>query len=166
MTSHPNLPTARPGSRSVVTDPEGNRDREGCYTFNAFPPVDRSVRHLSVAAIRIGDHAHIEVASAWSHPHEKLPERSVEHRGVAGRLLMAWGHWLNWRAQLDADGVSRIAEVECPTRAMLLSYAVDTPVPLDPAPILAEDADAAREEDARAEEAASHGMIDAEEGDR
>jgi hypothetical protein len=111
-------------TRNIVEDPEGNRELEGRYTFNAFPPEGYEGFVLVVAALRLGDHAHLEVSTGRTAPRHSALE-SVEawrvrlRYALAGRLIMRWEEWLIVRAALDGVPWARIAEVERPSKGQL-----------------------------------------------
>lgn len=112
-------------SRSLVTPgtADHNRRRDpggpppgGC-TFNAFPPEGYEGPILTFAAVRLGDHAHIEVRSGrW---HINGPESARGITGQAGKLVLRWHEWAHLRDALDAGSVYRIAEVENPNAEQL-----------------------------------------------
>lgn len=96
-----------------------NREHEGGgYTFNAFPPDDYEGILFVVVALRLGDHAHLEISSGWHtpQPHSRAPSL---HYGKAGHLILRWPEWLALREIFDADDRFRIAEVERPTKGQL-----------------------------------------------
>lgn len=116
-----------PRNGKNVVEPEVaelNRRGEGLgrYTYNAFPPEDYSGVLLVFAAIRLGDHAHIEVESGRQtpQPHSIHPATNT---GRAGKLILRWHEWEKLREILDAAECTRIAEVERPTPGMAARYA-------------------------------------------
>lgn len=112
-------PRERP-SRNEVTDAwfKGTGGR----TFCAPPPLDYEGRVVCLEAIRVADHAHIEVSTGRQHANG--PGRDpTYHKGVAGRLVFAWGDWVHLRDALDAIPWVWLAEVEEPTPAQVDRYA-------------------------------------------
>lgn len=104
---------------------ETNRSRFASYTFNAMPPRDYDGPMMIFATIRLGDHAHIEIQSGnWrgTDPMYRDTEEGNANVGLAGRVVMQWHQWVAWRDLMDETTPYRIAEVECPTRAMLDRY--------------------------------------------
>jgi hypothetical protein len=93
---------------------EHNRERTGGYTFNLFPEDDYEGRVFVFAAIRIGDHAHVEASTGWALAARHGQDSSVRH-SFAGRLVMAWRDWLVFRDKLAEGEDVRIAEIERPT---------------------------------------------------
>lgn len=113
-----------PESRNLIEDyiAEQNRDptneRLGGYTFNAFPPDDYEGIIFIVAALRLGDHAHLEWSSGRQVPVPNGRQPALNY-GRAGRIILAWDDWLALRPTLDADERFRIAEVERPSQGQL-----------------------------------------------
>lgn len=93
---------------------EFNRTRGGAYTFNLFPPGDWDGFIFTVIVVRLGDHAHLDVRTGRS-----TSRGEGVSGGEAGKLVMAWAHWLHLRGMLEHHPGVRIAEVECPTRGQL-----------------------------------------------
>jgi hypothetical protein len=118
-------------TRNLITPEIAERARTtGSYTFNAFPPDGYVGPIMVFAAIRLGDHAHIEIQSGrWSdHKDIRSPSGTGSpHVGLAGRVVMAWWQWEAWRDLMDATTPYRIAEVEAPTDAMLKRYVTVAP---------------------------------------
>lgn len=113
-------PPRPPASRNLIAEEvaEYNRtEREGGHTFNAFVPRDYEGAIFVVAALRIGEHAHVEVSSGRQivQPNEE----PRDHRSVAGRLILRWDDWLMLRGLLEMVPWTRIAEVERPTPGQL-----------------------------------------------
>jgi hypothetical protein len=113
-------------SRNLITPEVAKRARVyGGYTFNAMPPKDYDGPMMVFAAVRLGDHAHVEIESGrWLGP-------SVSHRGqesgaacvgLAGRIVLRWHEWVAWRDNMDTTTPYRIADVERPTAAVLDRY--------------------------------------------
>lgn len=106
-----------------------NRDRGG-YTFNAFPPDGYVGPIMVFAAIRLGDHAHIEIQSGRWNDHQDLQRSSGTGNpsvGLAGRIVMAWWQWEAWRDLMDTTTPYRIVEVERPSQGMLDRYVTVAP---------------------------------------
>lgn len=118
-----------PETRNLVSpeQAEANREREGTYTFHA--PIAREYEGVAVtvAAIRLGDHAHLDVESgrATAGPHARVQARPT--RGHAGRLVLRWEEWLELRAALDASPFVHVCEVEAPTLGQVIRYTVPDP---------------------------------------
>lgn len=94
----------------------------GALTFNAEPPEDYAGKLLILAAIRLGDHAHIDVYTGRMVP--RKPGQSMEacvRRGHAGELVMQWHFWEWVRDALatETNPAVFIREVEFPTVAQL-----------------------------------------------
>lgn len=114
-------------SRNVITDhaAEINRTVYGGLTFNAYPPEDYNGIILIFAAVRLGDHAHVEVQSGrWLS--ESL-SGGTANVGLAGRLVLRWHEWIALRDELDRATTHRIAEVEKPTSKQLDRYVSSAP---------------------------------------
>jgi hypothetical protein len=93
----------------------------GGRTFWAPPPLDYEGRVVCFEVIRLGDHAHIEVSTGRQHANGPSREPTY-HKGVAGRLVFAWGDWVHLRDALDAIPWVWLAEVEEPTPAQVDRY--------------------------------------------
>lgn len=107
-------------TRNLIAAETAERGRKvGGYTFNAFPPEDYEGFVMVFAAVRLGDHAHVEIQSGRITLHQ---ERQTYNLGVAGRICLQWHQWVKWRDELDATTVHRIAEVERPTQGQLDRY--------------------------------------------
>ena len=109
-------------SRNLVSEEQVavNRECYGGLTFNAFPPEGYNGIVLVFAAVRLGDHAHVEVQSGrWVETH-RAPGNALV--GLAGRMVLRWHEWIRFRDDLDANTVYRIAEVEKPTDKQLDRY--------------------------------------------
>lgn len=106
-------------TRNEVSTDTAERNRTlpgGWHTFNAFPPDGYSGIMFVFAALRLGDHAHVEVQSGrWLHG----PSGGTCNTGIAGRLILRWPEWIAMRDILDATTPWRIAEVENPTDKQL-----------------------------------------------
>lgn len=99
---------------------ESAREFPGGWTFNAFPPPGYNGRMFVVAAVRLGDHAHVEVRSGrWV----SGPSGGTPNVGLAGRLVLRWDEWLDLREVLEELTPWRIAEVENPRPEQLKRYA-------------------------------------------
>jgi hypothetical protein len=96
---------------------EANRGVPGAYTFNAYPPDDYDGIAFTLAVLRLGDHAHIEVNSGRAVPQPDGQQRLPRSR--AGRLILRWHEWEVLRAILGTHDCIRIAEVERPTQEQL-----------------------------------------------
>lgn len=94
---------------------ERNRtEGEGGYTYNAFIPAGTTGVGFTVAALRVGDHAHLDIDSGPI-AERKPGEWPEVNRGGAGHLTLRWHEWLVLREILAASDRVRIAEVERPT---------------------------------------------------
>lgn len=113
---------------------EEHRDVKGAYTFNAFPDDAHEGLVFTIAALRLGDHAHLEI---WTGQRvlnpvgrhrlaEGLPVVShydeTTQKGHAGYLVMHWDDWLVMRDQLVTFPNYRIAEVQNPTVGQLETH--------------------------------------------
>lgn len=115
-------------SRNVVDAETAERNRTvglpGGATFNTFPPPDYEGIGFTVAAVRIGDHAHIEVGSGRIvKGYDETDYTQILRMGRVGKLVMAWHEWEELRAILEPHEQVRIAEVEKPTVGMAKRYA-------------------------------------------
>lgn len=114
-------------SRNIVDEETAEMNRTvglgGAYTFHAIIDPQRVGRPgLTVAAVRVGDHAHVEVLSGRIR--RRGPDRGeawdfVEPSyGHAGWLILRWPEWLVLRDALDVGSPDvRVIEVEKPTAA-------------------------------------------------
>jgi hypothetical protein len=103
-------------SRNLITDEIAERNRiegEGGYTFNAYPPIGYEGALFTFAALRLGDHAHVEVETGWQIV--QLDGQAHGSRSLAGHLILRWSEWSMLRDLLDSVPWARIAEVERPT---------------------------------------------------
>ena len=113
-------------TRNVVADETAERNRgvglPGGYTFHAVIPTDRVGKNgLTFAAVRVGDHAHVEVLSGRIK--RRGPDLGGEawdfvetSHGHAGWLVLRWSEWLVLRDALDVGSPDvRVIEVEKPT---------------------------------------------------
>lgn len=108
---------------------EQNRERGG-LTFNAFPPDGYVGLMMIFAAVRLGDHAHVEIQSGRWSDFKDLQRSSNTGNcscGLAGRIVIRWHEWVAWRDLMDATTPYRLAEVERPTQAMLDRYVTAAP---------------------------------------
>jgi hypothetical protein len=110
-------------SRNLVAPEtvEHNRIRPGALTFNAPSPNDFEGRQFTLATVRIGDHAHIDCYSGRQNALKDGQSTPTQHRGYAGRLVMAWPDWALLRDSLATTELPQflIREVENPTKAQL-----------------------------------------------
>ena len=113
-------------TRNLVDPIDWQRNRteyRGRFTFNA--PVEDGYEGISftVAAIRLGDHAHIEITSGRHvyQYHAITTERGIQ--GRAGKLILKWNEWEVLRAILEPHENIHIAEVENPTLGQINRYA-------------------------------------------
>jgi hypothetical protein len=116
------------GSRNVV-DPataEDNRTgRPGGYTFNAFIPSKYAGIGFTVACVRLGDHAHLDIFSGRHVT--RFHGSDPAFGGRAGRLVLRWPVWIKLRDEvLEPHPFIRIAEVENPTQGQLERHAGET----------------------------------------
>lgn len=114
-------------SRNLVNEltAEANREVYGGLTFNAFPPEDYSGIIFVYAAIRLGDHAHVEIQSGrWL---AGTLANGTPNVGLAGRIVLRWHEWLHMRDELDRLTPHRIAEVEKPTQEQMDRYVTHAP---------------------------------------
>ncbi len=118
-------------TRNLVSHDQAEQNRStGGLTFNAMPPVDYDGPMMVFAAIRLGDHAHVEVQSGrWlgTEPSHRDRNSGCANVGLAGRIVLRWHEWVVWRDVMDATTPYRIAEVERPTDAMLDRYVTTAP---------------------------------------
>lgn len=115
-------------SRNLVASEQATLNRErGGLTFNAMPPEGYIGIVLVFAAVRLGDHAHVEVQSGRWHASSLDPSEGMCSTGMAGRLVLRWHEWVAFRDQLDLSTPHRIAEVERPTRGQLDRYVTSAP---------------------------------------
>jgi hypothetical protein len=118
-------------SRNLVSaeQAESNRERGG-LTFNAMPPDDYDGMMMVFAAVRLGDHAHVEIQSGrWlgTGPSHRGTNEGSANVGLAGRIVLRWHEWTAWRDLMDTTTPYRIAEVEKPTQGMLDRYVTVAP---------------------------------------
>lgn len=95
-------------------------DRKGAYTFHSPPAVGYAGPGFTVAAIRLGDHAHVDIDTGrcTGSSLKGAPDATVvAGRGHAGHLVMQWADWLALRAILAVNPGVHVAEVENPTGA-------------------------------------------------
>lgn len=115
-----------PFGRNLVPADTAERNRtvgwEGAYSFNAPIAASYGGPAVTVAAVRLGEHAHIDVDTglACTPSPKDMPEHAVVRgRGHAGHLVMEWGDWLVLRDALALHPGIHIAEVENPTQGQL-----------------------------------------------
>lgn len=117
------------GPRNIVEPEDAERNRaEGGYTFHAPLDCPAGSPALTVAAVRVGDHAHVHVESGTARtrrPREN--EFMAATRGFAGKLVLRWPEWLIFRDLLAADGRCHVVEVERPTPGQAERYMGDRP---------------------------------------
>lgn len=102
---------------------ERNRQMFSAWTWNAEVPDDYSGVLVFVAALRLGDHAHLDVHTGRQHPNPRGRE-PTRHLSRAGRLIFRWHEWETIRDQLTALDVPIILrEVEKPTSGQLDHHA-------------------------------------------
>lgn len=106
---------------SPETAEQNRSDPPGRYTFHA--PIEEGYEGLAftVAVVRIGDHAHVEIESGRAVP--RLGEPSRVSRGRAGRLRLRWEEWIVLRDHLEEARFVHIAEVENPTIGQIRNHA-------------------------------------------
>lgn len=120
-----------PATRNLVSAENAAYGRKvGGYTFNAMPPDDYDGMMMVFAAVRLGDHAHVEIQSGrWlgTGPSHRGTNEGSANVGLAGRIVLRWHEWIAWRDLMDITTPYRIAEVERPTQAMLDRYVTVAP---------------------------------------
>jgi len=115
----------RAQSRNLVASETAERNRsegQGGYTFNALIPDDYEGSVLIVAALRLGDHAHVEISSGRA---TRQPYSIKKHRlnyGKAGNIILRWHEWELLRSILESHDCVRIAEVERPSVGQLFFH--------------------------------------------
>lgn len=108
-------------SRNIVEPETAERNRTvglpGAYTFHAVIERERLGKNgLTFAAVRVGDHAHVEVLSGCIRQRGPFDEFVEPSYGHAGWLVLRWPEWLVLRDALDAGSPDvRVVEVEKPT---------------------------------------------------
>jgi hypothetical protein len=111
-------------TRNIVAAATAEHNRThhpGGYTFHAVIPTSRVGNHgLTFAAVRVGDHAHVEVLSGRIRRRGPDLDESWElvepSYGAAGRLVLRWPEWVVLRDALDTGSEDvRVIEVENPT---------------------------------------------------
>lgn len=118
-------------SRNVVADEtaEANRSgKPGGYTFHS--PLSEGYEGIAftVACVRLGDHAHLDVQTGRAIPQGAFGRDGYFRqprvtRGQAGRLVLRWEEWLLLRRLLDSSTFVHVAEVENPTVGQLKHHA-------------------------------------------
>lgn len=108
-------------TRNVVAPETAQRNREegNGYTFHALIPDDFEGIAFSIAALRIGDHAHLDIDSGRAVNSGKPQQGPRVTRGHAGRLILRWHEWEVLREILDSADCVHIAEVERPTQGQI-----------------------------------------------
>ena len=118
-------------ARNLVSAHQAEINREiGGLTFNAMPPDDYDGLMMVFAAVRLGDHAHVEVQSGrWlgTGPSHVGKNEGTALVGLAGRIILRWHEWTAWRDLMEATTPYRIAEVEKPTKGQLERYVTAAP---------------------------------------
>lgn len=120
-------------SRNVIIPEVAEANRSGspgAYTFHAPIPDDYFGISLTVACVRLGDHAHIDVDSGRHNPRISEYSEPRESRGYAGRLVLRWGEWLKFREVLEAAEWIHVVEVENPTHGQLTYHTRTGPPPV------------------------------------
>lgn len=115
-------------NRNLVSEETAERNRTigipGGATFNTFPPGDYEGVGFTFAAIRLGDHAHIEVESGRIVKGYDDDVYNARYRmGTAGKLVLRWHEWELLREILEPHENVRIGEVEKPTQGQAKRYA-------------------------------------------
>jgi hypothetical protein len=96
----------------------------GGLTFNAFPEDGYNGPMFVFAAIRLGDHAHVEIQSGrWL----TGPSGGTPNVGLAGRICLRWNEWVTLRDHMDLTTQWRIAEVQNPTDGQAHRYVTHAP---------------------------------------
>lgn len=103
----------------------------GLWTFHAPIRNDYFGNAMTVACVRLGDHAHIDIDTGRHNPSPVDYKRGTVSRGYAGRLVMRWPEWEMFRALLDSAEWVEIAEVENPTQKQLNYHTRDVPAARD-----------------------------------
>lgn len=118
----------RKKTRNLVAPETADRNREGRaggYTFHS--PVSDGYEGIvyTVACLRLGDHAHLDIDTGRAIPQARAYGRvgPLATRGKAGRLIVRWEEWLLLRRLLDSSTFVHIAEVENPTIGQLKHHA-------------------------------------------
>lgn len=116
---------SRSDSRNVVAADVAERNRTvglpGGYTFHAVIPTDRVGKNgLTFAAVRVGEHAHVEVLSGRIRRRgpdiDAIYDFVEPSYGHAGWLILRWPEWIVLRDALDTGTPDvRLVEVEKPT---------------------------------------------------
>lgn len=115
-------------SRNVVAPETAERNASqpgGGYTFNALIPPEYAGVCFTVAALRLGDHAHLDIESGRAIPQPGYEGRPHYNCGRAGRLILRWHEWEVLRALLDQHENVHIAEVQQPTKGQLDHHLAD-----------------------------------------
>jgi hypothetical protein len=103
-------------SRNIVAPEtaERNRNEGDGYTFHAPLADDFEGVAFTVAALRIGDHAHLDCESGRAVNSRQSSSPRVT-RGGAGRLVLRWHEWEVLREIFAKADCIHVAEVERPT---------------------------------------------------
>lgn len=105
---------------------EYNRAQPGGWTFNAEVPASYDGLLFVVAALRLGDHAHLDVHTGRQVAVPPGAWRPTRHLSRAGRLILRWHEWLVLRSLLDTPDVPIVLrEVENPTKGNLEHHVGD-----------------------------------------
>jgi hypothetical protein len=112
-------------SRNLVEPETAERNRSdppGGYTFNAYIPSEYAGIGFTVACVRLGDHAHLDIFSGRHVT--RFHGSDPAFGGRAGRLVLRWHEWIKLRDEvLEPHPFIRIAEVENPTQSQLEHHA-------------------------------------------
>jgi len=98
---------------------EHNRERPGAWTFNAEIADDYDGLCFVVAALRLGEHAHLDCYSGHQVAKVEGALRPTRHLGKAGKLILRWDEWLLLRDILDGPHPVLVREVENPSQGNL-----------------------------------------------
>ncbi len=123
------------GTRNLVAEETADLNRRGAglredggFTFNAPLAADYTGPAFTVAAVRLGDHAHVVVESgqAVASPEGRFGRIRVQpylRVAKAGKLILRWHEWIILRDFLASDERFHVVEVERPTQGMIERYA-------------------------------------------
>lgn len=105
-----------------------NESEEGAYTYNSFPPDEYEGRIFVFAVLGLGEHAHVQVGTAFWHGLEKwelpMSRRQLGSHGIAGNFTVSWRDWLQLRDMLEPRPDVRVAEVRRASLAQLTLQSV------------------------------------------
>lgn len=107
-------------TRNLIDAERAQRNRtegEGRYTYNAPIASDITGIGFTIAVLRLGDHAHLDISSGQIR-HDPWAGTLVS-RGGAGHLILRWHEWEVLRDILATSERVHIAEVERPTAGQL-----------------------------------------------